>query len=145
MSRVPVREAVAVIVALAFVGVGFQAWQTARSGWQSLRASPPPHETRELGGVLDGQLDGALTKAARIIPRDAVFSVEVGDDPPAAPAVVEAVPGVFRYWLLPRRYTPNLHDAEWIVTFHHSSETMGVPIRREIGLAPYSNLVEVGR
>ena len=32
-----------------------------------------------------------------------------------------------------------------IVTYHHSSETMGVPIRREIGLAPYSNLVEVGR
>jgi hypothetical protein len=144
MSRVSAREAVAVVVAVALVGVGYQAWQTGVSGWQSLHTHPPPLQQRELGGVLYGSMDAAIAKATRIIPRGALYSIATGDSPPPDPSFAEAVPGVFRYFLLPRRYTPDVHQARWIVTFHHPSETLGVPVAREIPLAQYANLVEVG-
>jgi hypothetical protein len=144
MSRVPVREAVAVVVTLALIGVATRAWETAQSGWETVRHRAPPRSEREFGGVLGGRMDFALAKARRIIPRDATFAVRVGYDPPVDSSIVEAIPGLFQYWLLPRRYTPDSHSAQWVVTFHHSSETLGVPIRREIGLGPDANLVEVG-
>jgi hypothetical protein len=145
MSRVSAREAVAVVVAVALVGVGYQAWQTGRSGWQALHTRPAPLQQRELGGVLYGSMDGAIAKAERMIPRDALYSIATGESPPSDPSFAAAVPGVFRYFLLPRRYTPDVHQARWIVTFHHPSETLGVPVEREIPLTQFTNLIEVGR
>src|SRR2546428_12891978 len=137
MSRVSVREAAALIVALALIGVATRAWETAQSGWQSLRSPTPSRTERELGSVLNGRMNGALLKARRIMPRNATFAVRVGLDPPAVDgSVLDAITGLFRYWLLPRRFTPDSHAADWVVTFHHSSETLGVRIRREIGLGP---------
>ena len=49
------------------------------------------------------------------------------------------------YWLLPRRYTTDLHDADWIVTIHASTERLDVAAEREIGLGPDANAVEVAR
>jgi hypothetical protein len=50
-----------------------------------------------------------------------------------------------RYWLLPRRYSDDIHDVDWVITFHHPSESLGVPVRREVGLGPDANAVEVAR
>jgi hypothetical protein len=142
---VPVKEAAAVIVALALIGVATRAKETAQSGWGSIRSPAPSLTDREFGGVLGDRMNFALTKASRIIPRDATFAIRTGQDPPVDSAIVQAIPPLFEYWLLPRRYTPDVHAAQWVITFHHSSEAMGVPIRKEIGLGPDANLVEVGR
>src|SRR3954469_15073147 len=98
MSRVPVREAVAVVVTLALIGVATRAWETAQSGWETVRHPAPPRSHRELGGVLGRRMDFALAKAPRVSPRDAPSAVRVAYDPPIDSSIVEAIPGLFQYW-----------------------------------------------
>jgi hypothetical protein len=47
--------------------------------------------------------------------------------------------------LLPRIYTPDRHRAQWVIAYRASSETLGVPYSREIGLAPNVNVIEAVR
>jgi hypothetical protein len=49
------------------------------------------------------------------------------------------------YALLPRRYTSDFQTAQYIVTWDHSSESLGVRVKRETGIGPDGNVVEVGR
>jgi hypothetical protein len=145
-SRLSVREAAAVLVALALVGLALPAWHTAQSGYQSLQSltrGGPSHTDRELGLGLGGKLNGALLAARRVIPQNATFSVRVGLTPPVDSSFLDGVPGLFRYWLLPRRYTDVAHSADWIITFNHPSETLGVSIRKVVALGPGTNAVEV--
>ena len=142
----PAREAAAVLVAIALVGLGLPIWWTAQSGWGAVKALARPGPTateRDLGAPAGGFLNGALLAAARAIPRDATFSVRVGFDPPIDAAYTDAATGLFRYWLLPRRFTEEAHAADWIVTFHHPASTLGVTIAKVVPLAPYTNAVEV--
>jgi hypothetical protein len=83
----------------------------------------------------------ALVRARALIPRDATYAVVVGDDPPVADPA--GVLGAFRFWLPPRRYTDRLADADWVIAYHHSSETLGVDYSRELGLSRDVNAVEV--
>jgi hypothetical protein len=85
----------------------------------------------------------SLALARESIPPDATYTVVVGDDPPVAdPGVVRFV---FRFWLLPRRYTSRLSEAEWVIGYHRSSESLGVPYVVENGLGPDANVVRVDR
>ncbi len=147
-DRVPVREAAAVVVATALVSLGLPIWWAAQSWWGAVEALTrlgPSAAARDLGAPLGGLLNGALLEAARTIPRDATFSIRVGFDPPIDSAYTDAATGLFRYWLLPRRFTDDAHAADWIVTFHHPSSTLGVAIARVVPLGPYTNAVEVAR
>ena len=86
-----------------------------------------------------------LLAAARMIPVTAKFGVVVGDVPPTPDVLKMAVPRLFQYWLLPRPYAGegNPHAARWIVTYHESSELLGVRVVRETGLCADANVVEV--
>jgi hypothetical protein len=85
----------------------------------------------------------ALVRAREHIPRDATYAVVIGNDPPVAdPAGVRSA---FRFWLPPRRYTDRIDDADWVIAYHHSSETLGVEYSRELGLSPSANVVQVRR
>jgi len=85
----------------------------------------------------------ALAGARRIIPPGASYAIVVGDDPPVVDP--ELIRIVFRMWLVPRAYTSDLAQAEWIIAYHLSSEAIGVPYVSETGVAPAVNVLEVGR
>lgn len=84
----------------------------------------------------------ALVGAQRLIPPDATYTVAFGDEPNSDLALPLIV---FKMWLVPRRYTELPADAEWVIAYHRSSESLGVPYRSEIGVAPNINVVKVQR
>ena len=71
----------------------------------------------------------------QIIPRNATFAVRVGVNPPVEGIILQAVPLLFQYWLLPRRYTDDAHAADWVITFNHPAATLGVAIRHVFRLS----------
>jgi hypothetical protein len=85
----------------------------------------------------------ALVAAQDVIPRDATYSIIVGNEAPGPP--VEIVRDIFRFWLIPRRYTTDLHRAQWVVTYNAASEAIGMPYTAEIGLGPGVNAVKLVR
>jgi hypothetical protein len=145
VSRISVKEAAAVIVVLALAVVALRAWQTAQSGYQALTGPVPTRTQRELGSFDSGRFDVALLASRRVIPRTATFSIRVGQSPPIDSSVLEAVTGLFRYWLLPRHYNENTRAVDWIITFHHPAETLGVAIRKVVPLGLDTDAVEVAR
>jgi hypothetical protein len=85
----------------------------------------------------------ALVAAQDVIPRDATYSIVVGNE--AAGPPVEIADDIFRFWLVPRRYTSDLSQAQWVITYNAASEALGVPYTREIGLGPGVNAVKLAR
>ena len=133
------------IVVLALALVALPAWGAVQSGYEALTNSAPTRTQREVGGFDNGRFDDALLASRRVIPRDATFSIRVGQSPPIDSSVLEAVTGLFRYWLLPRRYNENTRAVDWVITFHHPAETLGVAIRKVVPLGLDTNAVEVAR
>jgi len=134
--------AIAVVVAELAAAAGVIG-NYARFGWRAAGEPNPLVRDADLDPLAQFVPTAALVHAAQTIPRDATYTIVVGDDPPVElPGDVEAA---FRFWLPPRRYTEHAADADWIVAYHVSSEELGVPVAREIGLAPAVNAVEVKR
>jgi hypothetical protein len=133
-----------VIAALALIAAASQVPVIARSGWSHAREHVASTTDRELAAVVYSQApNSTFLDAARLIPRDATYSVVVGEDPPNPTGFVVAVPSMFQYWLLPRRFTRNIHKAQWVISWHHSSETLGIHYSEEIGIGDYSNVLKV--
>ena len=86
----------------------------------------------------------AMVAAQRAIPRDATYTIVYGGEQPGRKMVPGFAKTVYRLWLLPRRYTTDIHKAQWALTYFKSSEFLGVPYRKEIGLGPGVNAVELG-
>jgi hypothetical protein len=85
-----------------------------------------------------------VERAEREIPEDELYAVAVGDQIPVIAGGIGVVQAL-HYFLLPRRSTAEVWQADWVIAWGQSSETLGVPVAREIGLAPSVNLVEVRR
>lgn len=115
----------------------------AQVGYKNLRA--PAHLVR------DADLDPfayfaptqALVAAQRIIPEQATYTIVVGHEEPGPTATIAG--DIFRFWLVPRRYTRNVRKADWAITYNESSESLGVPYTEELGLGPGVNAVKLGR
>jgi hypothetical protein len=113
----------------------------ARIGWKNLNA--PKQLVRDADvdpfSFYDPTL--AMVAAGRAIPRNATYTIVVGREKDAM------VPGlaidVYRLWLAPRRYTTDIHKAQWALTYWKSSEFLGVPYSTEIGLGPGVNAVKL--
>ena len=136
------------IVLLALAGAVLQARDTFDTTSESLRAlsqPAPSRDQRELGAVIDQRLGQPMLALRNVVPLDATFAVRVGLEPPVDSSVLDAIPPLLKYWLLPRRYTDDAHAADWVITFHHPSATLGVTVRREISLGPDVAAVEVAR
>ncbi|MDX6488558.1 MAG: hypothetical protein QOK13_1173 [Gaiellaceae bacterium] len=81
-----------------------------------------PLVQRELAPAREhGMNQQLLLRAARILPRDAVFSF-VGD----RRARDSGAPFFFAYWLLPRRHTPDPASSDWIVSSGADPSRLGV-------------------
>jgi hypothetical protein len=134
-----------IVVAVALVVAALRVPDYLRLAWDSVDAPGKPLEQRDLGFALGWQSRQAMTEAARVLPRDATYTVVLGESPPPSDLERAGIVTFLRSWLLPRRYTPDLHQAQWVIAYHHSSETIGVPYRKEIGLAPFVNTFRVVR
>jgi len=106
----------------------------------TLRAHHDPLATRDVAPMQQYIAPFALVTARETIPADATYSVVVGQTPPTSELLQQAIPLLFRYWLLPRRYTSHPHQAEWVIAYHAPSVGLGLPVAREIGLGPDANL-----
>jgi hypothetical protein len=138
------RDAAVVIAVLALIAAASQVPVIARSGWSHLNEHVGSTTDRELAAVVYSQApNSTFLAAAKDIPRNALYSVVVGQDPPNPAGFTVAIPGMFQYWLLPRRYTKNIHKAQWVISWHHSSETLGIRYSEELGIGDDSNIVKV--
>lgn len=88
-----------------------------------------------------------LNLAVANIPTGATYTIVLGNDPPLLGDTRTAVQPIFQFWLLPRRYTPKLGQAQWVIAYHRarSSIDVGRPIAKEIDLENDATLLEVGR
>jgi hypothetical protein len=134
----------AVVVVLALVAAAARAPGIVRLTYDTLTAPGQSATQRELA-PFDSEIAGEITAAARVIPATDTYTIVFGDAPPVSPDVEGGATAIFRYWLLPRRFTPDVASAQWVIAYHHASETLGVPYSGEIPLGPYVNAVRVMR
>jgi hypothetical protein len=133
----------ALVAAVSLSVAAVQAWRFAEIGWRlNDRPSQMPRDN-DLDPLAYFVPTAALTGARTIIPPGATYAIVVGQDPPVPDP--ELIRIVFKMWLLPRRYTADRANAQWIIAYHQSSEDIGVPYRSENGIAPGVNVLEVGR
>ena len=83
----------------------------------------------------------AMVAAQQAIPRNATYTIVVGDERSrdGAGASRSTSTGCGS---LPRRYTTDIHKAQWALTYFKSSESSACPYTNEIGLGPGVNAVE---
>jgi hypothetical protein len=112
-------------------------WPLAKIGYQDLHKPPRLVRDADIDPYTYYLPMGPVVAAEQVIPRDATYSLVVGGSPPAA------VREIFRFWLLPRRYTDQPAGAQWVIAYHKSSELLGVPYTKEIGIGPDVNVVQV--
>jgi hypothetical protein len=144
LRRFSARDGAVVIAALALIAAGSQSPAIARAGWANLTRHAESTTNRQLAAVVFSQApNSTFLTAARIIPRNAVYAVVVGQDPPNPSDFKFAIPTLFQYWLLPRHYTRDIHKAQWVISWHHSSETLGIRYSEELGIGDDSNIVKV--
>src|SRR6185437_16767552 len=85
----------------------------------------------------------AMVDAQLVIPRNATFTIVVGDEQSGRNMTRPFATIVYRFWLAPRHYTTNIHKAQWALTYFKSSESLGVPYVHEFGLGPGVNAVQL--
>ncbi len=98
---------------------------------------------RDLAPAGTWSLIAFVTAARRVIPRNATYAVVIGQDPPTDGLRVLAIPPLLWYSLAPRKYTQDIQAAQWVITYHHSPESLGVKVGREVGLDADGNAVQV--
>lgn len=88
----------------------------------------------------------AFTGAADAIPAAATYHVVVGENLPLHGNQEIALTPLLRYWLFPRRWTSRLEDADWVIAYGASTETLGVPVgERQVEVSPGVVVAEVER
>ncbi|MCP9487434.1 MAG: hypothetical protein MSC30_16420 [Gaiellaceae bacterium MAG52_C11] len=88
----------------------------------------------------------AFTGAADAIPADATYHVVVGENIPLRGNQEIALTPLYQYWLFPRRSTRRLADAEWVIAYGASTETLGIRLReRQVEVSPGVVVAEVER
>jgi hypothetical protein len=143
------RVAAALVAAAALGGALYRVPALVRISHHSLKQPGMSLEDADLDPLKYFVSIGALVTAENTIPRGATWTIVVGHDPPLGdtPAqsadLATAIPPIFRMWLLPLRYTPKLHKAQWVITYHHSSESLGIKYSKEIYLSYDANLLKV--
>ncbi len=119
------------------------AWPLAKIGYQD--ASVPPRLVRDadVDSFSSYGPTAPLVLAARVIPRNATYSIVVGQDPPTAdPGADEDDPAALAASTDLRRRS--LREAQWVIAYHESSEKLGIRYSDETGLgAPGTNVVRV--
>jgi hypothetical protein len=147
------RVAAALVAAAALGGALYRVPALERTARHYLDAPQysPSLESADLEPLRFFVSIGALDEARNTIPPGETYTIVVGHDPPLADDPVQAahladaIGPIFRFWLIPHRYTPKLADAQWVIAYHQPSKGIGVEYSREIYLSWEANLLEVAR
>jgi hypothetical protein len=142
--RLPLLGAAAVVVALALLAAAANAPGVVRLAYDSVTARGLSPTWRELA-PFNYETSSEMLAATRAIPPGATYTIVFGNAPPFPASAQGGVISAFQYWLLPRRYDYDLRSAQWVIGYHHASETIGVRYRKEIPLGPYVNTFRVVR
>jgi hypothetical protein len=140
--RLPERSYVARGVALAAAAVA--AWYVPgelRDTWREGRnaRSQSELERRLLPARVVGLDDTRIFQRAReTIPADATYYVDVGRG-----GALDWVRPFATYWLLPRRRTDELGEADWILAYGTDPGALGLPYSRVVTVGPGLVLAEV--
>jgi hypothetical protein len=114
----------------------------ARTGYRAVAKPSYPVQDADLDPLAFYAFPEALVRARDVIPPHATYAVVPGPGLTSTQRLAEVA---FKLMLLPRIFTTDRHRAQWVIAYRASSETLGVPYSREIGLAPNVNVVEVVR
>jgi hypothetical protein len=101
---------------------------------------------RELQPARTARLaDPRLFVAAQsLIPEDALYFVMIGKRPVVSdPVVRRSVRPFARYWLLPRRLTRDVAEADWILSYRADLRASGLRFERVVPLGDGMSLAEV--
>jgi hypothetical protein len=109
------------------------------------RGRPARLERESAPGQALGIPSAALGRVRAVIPEGARWTLVLGDTIPLTDTARVGIAQFLRYWLAPRPFVDEPDDAEWVVAYGASSETLGVPVAREVPLGDRINAVEVGR
>ncbi len=134
--------AVVCVVAFDLVFSVSRAWPLAKIGYQDVSIPPRVVRDADIDSFAFFGPTGSFVRAGQVIPRNATYSIVVGQDPPTSedPHLIKTI---LRLWLLPRTYVSKPGDAQWVIAYHKSSEDLGVPYTDETGLSPSVNVVRV--
>lgn len=141
--RVPVRSRVARGVTLAAAGVAL--WHVPgelRDAWSEARnASARTRLERELGpaDVVGLSETDIFLRADEAMPRSATYYVDVT----SSSGELRWVRPFATYWLLPRRRTDDLAQADWILSYRGDLGALGLDYRRVVTVEPGFALAEV--
>ncbi len=133
----------AIVVAVDLYAAASHSATFARIGYANLSRPHRLARDADLDPLAFYAPTGALVAAQQTIPRQATYAIVVGSNPPGANP--EIIRDIFKLWLVPRRYTDRLSEAQWVIAYHESSESLGVRYTKEIGLGLDVNAVEVTR
>ena len=120
------RVGVALLTALALGAAAHELPESARAVQGQVERKPADPLEREVAPAYAFGLDPTLAlRAGEVLPRDAVFTVLVGGD---AGSARDAQQPFTVYWLLPRRYTPDPGQAEWLVNYGTDASELGLAL-----------------
>jgi hypothetical protein len=136
--------------ALALAAVAVSVWQVVPGTRDTIDAARDlRHETvadREIAPAYALSMPpGVLRGAASVLPPNARYTIVVGDTVPLPGALDQAIKPMLASWLLPRRFTGDLAQADWVIAYGSPSETLGVRVRRETEIEAGVVVVEVDR
>jgi hypothetical protein len=138
-------------IAAVCVVVAVVAWRTPQAlrdvAGQARGLSELPAAQREFLGARSADLDTRLfVEARRRIALDETYAVLTGPGVDVSLAATrDAVAPFARYYLLPRRQTPEPSAADWILSFGGDLDALGVPLAQRIAVAPGVELAQVAR
>ena len=118
----------------------------ARQLKSDVEAGARSEQYRELQPARTAQIaDPRLFVAAqRVIPEDASYFVMIGKRPVVDNTVVRrSVRPFARYWLLPRRLTRDIAEADWILSYRADLRASGLIFERVVSLGAGMSLAKV--
>ncbi|MBV8081029.1 MAG: hypothetical protein JO186_11725 [Actinobacteria bacterium] len=133
------------VAVIALIGAAAEVPTAVRAAHAAFTARGESWNSGEYGPSVAWETTEEVQNAIKTLPPNAVYTIVLGNQPPLSSFEQTGILPLFRYFLLPRRYTPRLRDAQWVITYHHSSETVGVPYKKEIPLGPDGNTFKVTR
>jgi hypothetical protein len=141
----------AVGIAAACIVIAVVAWRTPGAlrqvTGQARDLEALPAHQRELLGARSADVDTRLfVEARRRIRPGETYAVVTGPNVDVSIASTrDAVAPFARYYLLPRRQTPEPSAADWILSFGGDLDALGVPLRERYPIASGVELARVGR
>jgi hypothetical protein len=148
-ARQSARSLVGLAAAAAAAAVGL--WHVPgeiRDAWGDVRnaSAQPALERRLLPARVAGLEDtGIFLRAAEEMPPGAIYYVDVPTSDPGHDPALDWVRPFATYWLLPRRRTDELGEAEWILSYRGDLGALGLPYGRVLQVGDGLALAEVRR